>query len=1506
MYDPHYEHDSCGVGFIANINKNEEPNHKIIEMALKALVNLTHRGAVGGDANTGDGAGILFQIPHEFFSKEVSEIKALKQGEYGVAQIFFKKDKNAVARCLKVIETIADEEGFKIISQRKVPTDDTSLGYMAKDCQPEVKQLFFLRKDNSAIKETSLYILRRVIENRVARECSDVASDFYVCSLSTQTICYKGMLLSDQLPKYFPDLNNPLLKSKLVVLHQRYSTNTFPSWKFAHPFRYIAHNGEINTLRGNVNKMAAREKNVTSPVFGKNLQKLFPIIIPGGSDSASFDNCLEFLIQGGRSVEQSLMIMIPEAFGKSLYMSEDRRAFYEYYSSVMEPWDGPAAIVATDGKVICGTLDRNGLRPSRFIITKDGYVISASEVGVIEVPAENIKQLGRLQPGKMFKVDIINGKISLDNEVKSQVVRSKPYRRWLEKNRIELSQLFSKPKPRFIDKTDLLRAYQVFGYTKEELKVQVASMAWDGQEPVGSMGIDVPLAILSEKPQVFFNYFKQLFAQVTNPPIDPYRENLVMSLMTWLGKKGNILSEEETHCKQLKLPHPILTEDDVDLLVNAKNDTLKCARISTCFDANAKGFELEKAITNLCEQASQKVKEGKTILILSDKDYSDKKAPIPSLLALSAVHQYLIASAERELCGIIVESGEPRETQHFALLVGYGANAICPYTVFHSIVDLKSSGEIPKEISIDDAIDNFIHAIKKGLLKTISKIGISTLRSYHGAQIFEAVGVSDKIINKHFKGTSSRIGGVDYDIIAQEAMLKHSKAFPKNSGEPLPLDYGGVFHYRKEGELHLWNPQTIAKIQEAVKNNNFNTYKEYAALVDNGKKNLYNLRGMLKFKKTNPIPLEQVEPVEKIFPRFATGAMSYGSISKIAHEAMAIAMNKLGGWSNTGEGGEDPERFKLDKNGDNRCSKIKQVASGRFGVTINYLSNAKEIQIKIAQGAKPGEGGQLPGHKVDASIAKTRYSTPGVTLISPPPHHDIYSIEDIAQLIFDLHCANLDSRVSVKLVSEVGVGTVAAGVAKGKADVVLISGYDGGTGASPLTSIQHAGIPWEMGLSETQQVLVANHLRDKIRVQVDGKLMTGRDVVIAAILGAEEYGFSTSALIAMGCCMLRKCHLNTCTMGVATQDPDMKKLFRGKAQDVINFMTFIANDVREILASLGAKGIDEVIGRTDLLEVNHETLNWKTKSIDFSKLLFKCENPEIDVKCTKEQDHMLSTSLDYNVLLELVKDAIHHKKPFKMNMPIRNIHRSVGTVISGKIGKKYGDEGLPDNTIHIKFTGAAGQSFGAFLAPGVTLELEGYANDYLGKGLSGGRIIVYPPQKAQLDPTNNIIVGNTLLYGGTKGEVFIRGAAGERFAVRNSGVTVVVEGVGDHGCEYMTGGTVVVLGNTGKNFAAGMSGGTVFVYDPNQLFDTFCNLEMVDLLPVVEKEDRDKLKNLITKHYEYTKSDKAKEIVDNWENAIDRFVKIFPIDYRLALQRMREFESVKSETQGVTEEVIRG
>ncbi|MCK4798848.1 MAG: glutamate synthase large subunit [Spirochaetes bacterium] len=1517
LYDPSTEHDSCGVGFIAALNK--QANHKVIEMGLTALSNLTHRGAVGGDANTGDGAGLLFQIPHEFFISSVKQIKGLSIGEYGVGQIFFPDNKNTISKCKNIIEKVINNEGLQVLTWREVPTDDSMLGEIAKNSQPYVMQVF-IKKNNKDLTEQKLYILRRVIENTINKELSDCSEDFYICSLSTDTINYKGMLLAHQLPEYYPDLNNSLLKSRLVIFHQRYSTNTFPSWKLAQPFRYAAHNGEINTLRGNINKMHAREKTISSPTFGKDIKKLFPITVPGGSDSGMFDNTFELLVQAGRSLEHSLMMMIPEAFGKKYYMSEDRRAFYEYYSSVMEPWDGPAALVATDGKVICGTLDRNGLRPARYIVTKDDYIILASEIGVIDVNPENIKHLGRLQPGKMLSVNTETGRISFDNEVKSKIVRSKPYRRWLEKNRIELRGLFHPPEPQHPNYKKLLCKQHLFGYDLEEMKMILVPMAVNGQEPIGAMGIDIPIAVLSDRPQLFFNYFKQLFAQVTNPPIDPYKESLVMSLMTWIGKKRNILEESPEHCSQLKLSHPILSLQDLERIKSAKNEDLKVTFLSYCFDANMTGKDLEKVIDDLCITASKKVKEGYTIIVLTDRDYSQNKVPMPSLLALSAVHHYLIRTAERKSVGLIVETGEARAVMHYSLLIGYGANAIVPYLAFQTLTDLKEKKAIPDEVELEDAIDNYINAIKKGLLKTLSRMGISTLRSYQGAQIFEAIGISEKIINKHFFGTVSRISGIDYDIIVKEAKMRHSKAFPlldelsyddpsydvikDRYYDPLkPLEYAGNFHYRKNGERHLWNPTTISKLQDSVRRNNYQTFKEYSKIINEQEKSLFTLRGMFKFKNVASIPIEEVEPVENIFKRFVTGAMSFGSISKEAHESLAIAMNKIGGASNSGEGGEDPIRFKPYPNGDNACSAIKQIASGRFGVSINYLANAKELQIKIAQGAKPGEGGQLPGHKVNEAIAKVRNSTPGVTLISPPPHHDIYSIEDIAQLIFDLKNSNLDARISVKLVSEVGVATVAAGVAKAKADMILISGYDGGTGASPITSIYHAGLPWELGLAETQQVLVENKLRDKVRLQVDGNMKSGRDIVIGAILGAEEFGFATAPLVSMGCCLLRKCHLNTCTMGIATQDPDMRKLFEGKPEHVINFFTFIAQEAREYMASIGIKSIDQLIGRTDLLEVNPNIVHWKANSIDFSRILYNNPDKPITVRCTKKQDHNLNTSLDNNMLIDLAKESIENKKKIKKELSIKNIHRTVGTMLSGIIAKKYGAQGLPDDTIHFKFNGNAGQSFGAFLAKGVTLELEGFANDYLGKGLSGGKIIVYPPKKSNILSNDNVIVGNTLLYGAIDGEVFIRGAAGERFGVRNSGVTAVVEGLGDHGCEYMTGGTVLVLGKTGRNFAAGMSGGIAYVWDENQLFDTFCNLDMVDLLSIVDEEDKQILKKLISKHYKLTGSRIANRILETWEDSLGRFVKVFPIDYRKALERLKQQELANTVTMDVTEEV---
>lgn len=1503
LYDPRLEHDNCGVGFISSLNR--EPEHKVLEMAVTALFNLTHRGAVGGDANTGDGAGILFEIPHLFFTDRVKELANYHLGEYGVGMTFLPTDKSLQKKCMDLVEQSIKEEGLSIITWRNVPTDDSSLGYLAKESQPSIKQ-FFVEKGKNGISEQKLYILRKVIESKVSKELGSKGKDFYICSLSNTKIIYKGMLLAEQINKYYPDLENPLMKTRYAIIHQRYSTNTMPEWKLAHPFRYLAHNGEINTLRGNVNKMIAREETLSSSVFGNEISKLFPIITPDASDSASFDNCLELLILSGRSPEQAMMMMVPEAFSSKIQMSEDRRAFYEYYSSIMEPWDGPAALIATDGKTICATLDRNGLRPSRYVITKDGYIIAGSEIGIVEFADDNVKKLGRLLPGKMLSVDIVKGRVRFDNEVKSEIVRSQPYRRWLEKNRIELRGLFESPEPKRRDSAELLKAQHVFGYSKEDIKLQIQEMAENAQEPVGSMGYDAPIAVLSDKPQIFFNYFKQLFAQVTNPPIDAYRESLVMSLMTWIGKKGNILEEKEEHCKQLKLQHPIMTPDDLDRVVSSKKEELKSVVIDICYSPANGGKSLEEAVDNVCKQALKEAENGTTIIVLSDADFSADRMPIPSLLALSAVHQFLVKNKKRESVGLIVNSGEVRDTMHFSLLIGYGANAVCPYLAFETISALKDENDLAEEISAEDGYNNYINGIKKGLLKTFSRMGISTLRSYQGAQIFEAVGVHEDIINQHFTGTASRIGGIGYDLIFKETEMRHKMAYPAGSGELDFLPHGGVFHYRKGEERHLWNPQTIALLQEATSSNNYSKFKEYTLSVDNQQNGLYTIRGLLKFKEGKPVSIDEVEPVESIFKRFATGAMSYGSISKEAHEALAIAMNRIGGFSNTGEGGEDPERFKPRANGDNACSAIKQIASGRFGVTANYLVNAKELQIKMAQGAKPGEGGQLPGHKVDEIIGRTRHSTPGVTLISPPPHHDIYSIEDMAQLIFDLHCVNTDASVSVKLVSEVGVSTVAAGVAKGKADKVIIAGYDGGTGASPLTSIQHAGLPWELGLAETQQVLVSNLLRDKIKVQVDGKVMTGRDIVIGAMLGAEEFGFATSALIVLGCCMLRKCHLNTCTMGVATQDTDLRALYRGKADHVVNFFTFLANEVREIMASLGFRTMDEMVGRSDYLEVNKDIKHWKASSLDLSKILYFEKNPAVTRTQTKEQDHMLHTSLDMEKIIALAKPAIDNKHSVKAEIPIKNIHRSVGTMLSGEIAKKYGEAGLPDGTIHLKFKGNAGQCFGGFLAKGVTMELEGYANDYLGKGISGGKIIVYPPKSTMIDPGDNIVVGNTLLYGATSGEVFIRGAAGERFAVRNSGVTAVIEGVGDHGCEYMTGGKIVVLGTTGKNFAAGMSGGIAYVWDPNQTFDNNCNLEMVDLTPVIEKSDREELHSLLDKHYQLTGSEKAKELLDRWEESIDKFVKVFPIDYKLALKKMKDREVASSDNMIVTEEVMHG
>jgi glutamate synthase domain-containing protein 2/glutamate synthase domain-containing protein 1/glutamate synthase domain-containing protein 3 len=1507
LYDPQWEHDACGIGAVVNISGRRD--HAIVEHGKQILLKLMHRGAAGADESTGDGAGILFQVPHEFFQAVTPSLgfELPSEKQYGVAMLFLPKASEPRRRCEQVFSEIIAAEGLRLLGWRDVPTDDSCLGDIARAAEPFVRQAFIDgqgREDEEL--ERRLYVARKRIERKIIETLGDAADEFYVPSMSCRTIVYKGMFLAPQLFAYYPDLGDDRVQTALAIVHQRYSTNTFPSWRLAQPFRMIAHNGEINTLRGNVNRLQGREKSMVCEHLTHDMSQLFPIVQPGGSDSACFDNAMELLVRAGRSAPHSLMMMMPEAFGPRYYISTDKRAFYEYHSSIMEPWDGPAAMVFTDGRLVGGTLDRNGLRPCRYVVTNDGLVVLASEVGVIEFPPEKIQQKGRLQPGRMFLVDTEAGRIVVDNEIKGQISRQKPYRRWLEENRIELRGLFQPSKPTIRDPKTLAERLRCFGYTGEQLKMIIGPMAANGQEPIGSMGTDTPLAVLSNRPKLLFDYFKQLFAQVTNPPIDPLREGLVMSLMSFTGKQGNLLDETPQHCRQLKLTHPILTNQDVDRLRSVRRDDFKVVTLPMVFDAtsNDPALALSRALDQLVDAAEKAIADGASLLIISDRDVSPKMAPIPSLLATSALHHGLLRRRLRSQAGIVVESGEPREVMDFCLLCGYGANAVNPYLTFEAIHKMHTDGELSQDVSVEQLVDQYITAVKKGILKTISKMGISTLRSYHAAQQFEAIGLSPEVVDRYFTGTASRIRGCDLGVIAQEALERHRSGFEPVDPAGLELEFGGEYHFRLDGEKHLWNPDTVVKLQHAVMQNNPKLYAEYAEAINNQTRDLMTLRGMFEFNKGNAVPLSEVEPASEIVKRFYTGAMSHGSISKEAHETMAIAMNRLGAKSNTGEGGEDPKRYKPLPNGDSLNCGIKQVASARFGVTIEYLANAKILQIKMAQGAKPGEGGQLPAHKVTDEIAFLRHSTPGVSLISPPPHHDIYSIEDLAQLIYDLKCANPGVLVSVKLVSEVGVGTVAAGVAKGNADEVLISGHDGGTGASPLSSIKHAGSPWELGLAEAQQTLVLNGLRDRVIVQVDGQMKTGRDVVIGALLGAERFGFGTSALVSLGCLLMRKCHLGTCPVGIATQEMELRNRFAGKPEFLVRFLTFVAEEVRQIMAQLGFRKIDEMVGQIDRLSCRKAIDHWKAKGLDFTAVFTPPDQSNgCALRCVRPQTYGHGDHLDWQIL-EKVQPSIDTKEPVELSMPICNVNRTVGTIISNHIAKKWALAGLPDNTIQINFTGSAGQSFGAFLSKGVTLRLIGDANDYMGKGLSGGRIIVQTPPSASYDPKENVIVGNTLLYGATSGEVFINGLAGERFAVRNSGAVAVVEGVGDHGCEYMTGGTVVVIGRTGRNFAAGMSGGIAYVLDEHQLFDTLCNLDMVDLETIYQEEDQKVLHDLISRHHELTGSVQAQRILENWREMSGKFVKVMPIDYRKALERLREREAVRADQTPATEEVF--
>jgi len=1475
------------MGLVAHIRG--EKSHEIIRKGLEVLINLTHRGAAGCDPETGDGAGILIQIPHAFFERECGELgmQLPEAGAYGVAMCFLPVEKHNRLQCEGVFERIAQEEGLTVLGWRDTPVNGDAVGREARASQPYIEQLFVSRPaglDEEAF-ERLLYRIRRRTENEIAASEIEDKETFYVPSFSCRTIIYKGLMLAPQIEKFYFELANPLVTSALCLVHQRFSTNTFPSWKLAHPYRYVAHNGEINTIRGNVSWMNARQSVLDSSLYSGQIDKLYPVIMPEGSDSASLDNAVEFLYQSGRSLPHVMAMLIPEAWSGNPDMDEDKRAFYEYHASLMEPWDGPAAIAFTDGRVIGATLDRNGLRPGRYIVTKDDLVVLASEAGVIEVPAEDVRKKGRLQPGRMFLVDTVAQRIISDSEIKKQLAGRQPYGEWLKQQQVTMDMLPEPPRVIASNSETLLRRQRASGYSEEDLRILLAPMGTKGEEPVGSMGTDVPLACLSDRPQSLFSYFKQLFAQVTNPPIDPIREELVMSLISYIGTERNILAEAPENCHTLKLPHPILTNRDLEKLRRVSSGDLLATTLPALFRAADGEAGLRRSLDELSARAAHAVHSGYTLLIISDRGVDPTYAPIPSLLAMAAVHNRLVREKTRTQVALIIESGEPREVMHFALLIGYGASAINPYLAIESLHDLKRRGLLPDDVTAEYAEKNFIKAINKGLLKTFSKMGISTLQSYRGAQVFEAVGLNQFLVDAYFSGTASRIEGVGLDVLAREAQQKHAYAFQPLTESETDLVVGGQYQYREGGEYHLLNPLTISKVQHAVRQNNPATFQEYTDLLDQRNHELCTLRGLLQLKYAEkPIPIESVEPAKEIVKRFTTGAMSFGSISKEAHETLAIAMNRIGGMSNTGEGGEDEERFKRDANGDLRRSAVKQVASGRFGVTTNYLVNADELQIKMAQGAKPGEGGQLPGYKVDEVIARTRHSIPGVGLISPPPHHDVYSIEDLAQLIYDLKNVNPQARIAVKLVSEAGVGTVAAGVAKAHADVVLISGDNGGTGASPLSSIKHAGLPWELGLAETQQVLLLNDLRGRIRVQTDGKLQTGRDVVIAALLGAEEFGFATMPLISMGCIMMRKCHLNTCAVGIATQDPVLRARFTGQPEHVVNFFFFIAEQMREHMAKLGFRTVDEMVGRVDKIDAALADSHWKAKGINLSSILYAPTVPSrVARRRVQAQDHGLGAALDHQLIAKAAP-ALESRAKVTGSFAIRNVHRTVGAMLGGLIARKYGSAGLPDGTIRFKFHGSAGQSFGAFVPSGVTLELEGDANDYLGKGLSGGRIITYPPKTSSFLPEESILVGNVVLYGATSGEVFLNGIAGERFAVRNSGAVAVVEGVGDHGCEYMTNGTVIVLGKTGRNFAAGMSGGLAYVYDGRGDFAVRrCNKASVDLEPLVLEADVEQVRALMERHRDLTGSPRAAWILEHWADAQPRFIKVFPHEYKRVL-----------------------
>ena len=1475
LYEASHEHDACGVGMLVNIQGGK--SHELVESALKVLENMRHRGAEGADNKTGDGAGIMLQIPHEFIL--LQGIPVPEKGKYGTGLLFLPKDGKDQAAILSVIIEEIEKEGLTLMHLRNVPTCPEILGEAALANEPDIKQIFITGFTESETADRRLYIIRKRIENRIRKSDIPTREDFYIVSLSTKNIVYKGMLSSLQLRNYFPDLTNSYFTSGLALVHSRFSTNTFPTWGLAQPFRLLAHNGEINTIRGNRGWMEARESVLSSPTLG-DIREIRPIVQPGMSDSASLDNVLEFLLMSGLSLPHAMAMLVPESFNEKNPISEDLKAFYEYHSILMEPWDGPAALLFSDGRYAGGMLDRNGLRPARYLITQGGMMVVASEVGVMDFEPGDIKEKGRLQPGKILLIDTEKGEIYYDGELKKQLAEAKPYRTWLAGNRIELDELKSGRKvSHSVENYDSM--LRIFGYSKEDVERLIVPMCTTGAEPINSMGNDTPLAVLSDKPQLLYNYFRQQFAQVTNPPIDPIREELVMSLTEYIGAVGmNILTPSENHCKMVRLNHPILNNAQLDILCNIRYKGFKTVKLPLLFEV-AKGRQgLQEALATLCKQAEESVNEGVNYIVLSDRDVDADHAAIPSLLAVSAVHHHLISVGKRVQTALIVESGEIREVMHAALLLGFGASALNPYMAFAIIDKLVNEKEI--QLDYATAEKKYIKSVCKGLFKIMSKMGISTIRSYRGAKIFEAVGLSEELSNAYFGGLSSRIGGIRLDEVARDAIAFHKEGMEvlKKKGEAELLPNRGLYAFRKDGEKHAWNPETISTLQLATRLGSYKKFKEFTAMVDSKESPIF-LRDFLDFRRA-PISIDRVEPVENIVQRFVTGAMSYGSISREAHEAMAIAMNKLHGRSNTGEGGEDRARFMPREDGTSLRSAIKQVASGRFGVTAEYLVNADEIQIKIAQGAKPGEGGQLPGFKVDEVIAKTRHSIPGISLISPPPHHDIYSIEDLAQLIFDLKNVNPRAKISVKLVAESGVGTIAAGVAKAKADLIVISGAEGGTGASPASSIRYAGISPELGLSETQQTLVLNGLRGQVMLQVDGQLKTGRDIILMAMLGAEEFGFATSALIVLGCVMMRKCHQNTCPVGVATQNEELRKRFRGRSEYLVNFFTFLAQEVREYLAEIGVERLDDIIGRTDLIVRKPDDGIRKHQLISFDKLLARVDN-EAAIRHVTDQQHGIDHVKDVE-MLHATAEAVENQKEISLEYTIANTDRACGAMLSGVIAAKYGEKGLPEHTLNVKFKGSAGQSFGAFLVPGVNFKLEGEANDYLGKGLSGGRIAVLPPVRSNFEAEKNTIAGNTLLYGATSGEVYINGRAGERFAVRNSGATAVVEGVGDHCCEYMTGGRVVVLGQTGRNFAAGMSGGVAYVWNRDGNFDYFCNMEMVELSLIEEASYRKELHELIRQHYLYTGSKLARTMLDDWPRYADQFIQVVPIEYKKVLQ----------------------